>query len=284
MKRIGDVLRETRVKQGLTLEDIYKKTRVPQAYLLAMELNNFEALPKDEEEQALSRYAEILNLDFDYLMQIEREYQAERSSLMLGDETALTLAEATKQTERRFKERSSRTGSKNQNPSYYPLIILGTIASLILVFVLYMILQQVTSIDSSDSSSSFSSSQVVTSVTSSQQTSSSTESPTPTLSVEGGGDTLTVTAKNMSQPITIEVSLDGALEAWFSVTNADIDEAGIILGEGYPSHTVTLQEGVSNAVISLGSADGVSVKIGGQTVDLSSLSATDASYITLNIE
>lgn len=284
MKRIGDVLRETRVKQGLTLEDIYKKTRVPQAYLLAMELNNFEALPKDEEEQALSRYAEILNLDFDYLMQIEREYQAERSSLMLGDETALTLAEATKQTERHFKERSSRTGSKNQNPSYYPLIILGTIASLILVFVLYMILQQVTSIDSSDSSSSFSSSQVVTSGTSSQQTSSSTESPTPTLSVEGGGDTLTVTAKNMSQPITIEVSLDGASEAWFSVTNADIDEAGIILGEGYSSHTVTLQDGVSNAVISLGSADGISVKIGGQAVDLSSLSATDASYITLNIQ
>ncbi|MGF0111568.1 helix-turn-helix domain-containing protein [Streptococcus sp. SGI.013] len=284
MKRIGDVLRETRVKQGLTLEDIYKKTRVPQAYLLAMELNNFEALPKDEEEQALSRYAEILNLDFDYLMQIEREYQAERSSLMLGDETALTLAEATKQTERHFKERSSRTGSKNQNPSYYPLIILGTIASLILVFVLYMILQQVTSIDSSDSSSSFSSSQVVTSGTSSQQTSSSTESPTPTLSVEGGGDTLTVTAKNMSQPITIEVSLDGASEAWFSVTNADIDEAGIILGEGYSSHTVTLQDGVSNAVISLGSANGISVKIGGQAVDLSGLSATDASYITLNIE
>lgn len=45
MKTVGEILRAARKKQGLTLEEVSKKTKITVQYLQAIEENNFKQLP-----------------------------------------------------------------------------------------------------------------------------------------------------------------------------------------------------------------------------------------------
>ncbi len=68
MTDIGSQLRAAREAQGLTLEQVFKATRIKQSFLEAIEANQFQALPGPVQARGFVRsYANFLNLDGEHL-------------------------------------------------------------------------------------------------------------------------------------------------------------------------------------------------------------------------
>lgn len=280
MARIGDVLRKTRLEKGLSLEMTSRKTNVPQAYLLAMELNNFEVLPR-QEKSPLEQYAAFLGLNLDNLEDSERNYLDERVSLMLGKDVSKTLAAATKATEQSsdFKSRSNRTGSHRKTDSKFPLLIMSFISGFILLFVGLMISQQFSS-GEQEALKTFSKNEINQEK---QEATSQIEQNKPQIAVSKEGSELVVTVREPTKPLTIGLELVEATEAWFSVSGSDI-ESGIYLGEAVPKYEINLPAEIKNSVITLGYASGVKLTVAGQVIDLSPIAEESPAYISLVVE
>ena len=61
---IGEILRQAREDQGLSLEEVSLATRIKEKYLSAIETDNWEALPSSVQKKGFTRsYASFLNLD-----------------------------------------------------------------------------------------------------------------------------------------------------------------------------------------------------------------------------
>lgn len=65
LTRVGERLKKTRAQQGLSLEDIFKKTRIPLKYLEAIESGQFKDLPPTKAHRLayMRGYAKALNLN-----------------------------------------------------------------------------------------------------------------------------------------------------------------------------------------------------------------------------
>jgi cytoskeletal protein RodZ len=63
--RVGERLKKAREEQQLSLDDIYKKTRIPLKYLETIELGRFKELPQAKAHRLayIREYAEALNLN-----------------------------------------------------------------------------------------------------------------------------------------------------------------------------------------------------------------------------
>ena len=105
------------------------------------------------------------------------------------------------------------------------------------------------------------------------------------METEGGGSNLTVNLSNVTDSLTVEISLAGADSSWVSVSNSEAGDAGTLLSStGVSSYSATLPAGTKTSVITLGVTAGVNVSINGQAVDTSALTSTTLSYITINIQ
>src|SRR5512137_1697635 len=68
MTDIGSQLRAAREAQSLTLEQVFKATRIKQPFLEAIEANQFQALPGPVQARGFVRsYANYLGLDGEHL-------------------------------------------------------------------------------------------------------------------------------------------------------------------------------------------------------------------------
>ena len=85
---IGEILRKGRVAKNLTLEDVEEKTAIPSPHLLAIELEKFKLIPKDEVETYLQQYAELVDVDAAELL---KRYRAQIFASSI--ETAPVVAE-----------------------------------------------------------------------------------------------------------------------------------------------------------------------------------------------
>ena len=77
MKKVGDLLRETRLKRGLTVKDSSKFTRIHEQYLKALESGNY-ALFSDKVHIRgfIQNYAKFLGLNFEEILAVwRREYK-----------------------------------------------------------------------------------------------------------------------------------------------------------------------------------------------------------------
>ncbi|HSR89139.1 MAG TPA: helix-turn-helix domain-containing protein [Candidatus Udaeobacter sp.] len=65
LTRVGERLKKEREKQGLSLDDICQKSRIPLKYLEAIELGHFKELPQTKAHRLayIREYAEDLNLN-----------------------------------------------------------------------------------------------------------------------------------------------------------------------------------------------------------------------------
>ena len=65
LMRVGERLKKVRAEKQLSLDDIYKKTRIPLKYLEAIELGHFKELPPAKAHRLayIREYAEALNLN-----------------------------------------------------------------------------------------------------------------------------------------------------------------------------------------------------------------------------
>lgn len=309
---IGEILREARVAKHLTLEEVEEKTAIPSPHLLALELEQFKLIPKDKIETYLQQYSEAVDLDTADLLEKYHEQEVDSSDeeqeehvvestttntesiVKTPQDETISIAKSASDDSFIIGSRSSRYKGKEKTNSYLPIVMLCLVALGILAFVSFVTWNQLQS-DSNNASTSYSvvhsSSSTTTDSTSSESSSSTSESSSSEedtslkMSTEGSGNSLTVNLSNVTDSLTVEISLSGADSSWVSVTNSESNDSGTLLSStGTTSYTAVLPSGTTSSLITLGVTEGVTVTIDGQEVDTSALTSTTLSYITINIQ
>ena len=268
-KTIGEVLRLARVNQKLTLADAAKKTDIKTDYLKALENNQYEKFPNAFYVRSLLRkYAWALDLDEQILLEA---YDTDNT--VVYDE--IELAENEEFRSRKYKNRSFSL------PLFYFLVV----ALSIIIFVTYYVWQYAHTttpqFTSSDNSYSLVSGSSLEERSTPPETSTTDSSSTKEkLEVTGEGNYLTAKYRGESQTTQLTISASNT-QSWISVTNTDL-AAGITLTPTQSSQTVTVSPNTTYT-ITLGVVKGVTVTVGSQKIDLSTLTS-DSVIITLTIE
>ncbi|MFZ2028639.1 MAG: helix-turn-helix domain-containing protein, partial [Lactococcus raffinolactis] len=127
-KTVGQVLRDQRAKLDMTLNEAEDLTQIQKMYIVALEHDDYDALPGDFYVKAyLKQYAERLDLDYDQLVTAY-----EKNEPIEVDETP-DLSESyqfVKPSERL--EADEELGDKKWR-YYLPIVLLGTVAALIII-------------------------------------------------------------------------------------------------------------------------------------------------------
>lgn len=280
-KSIGEILRTAREYRGLTLVEVQRITRIHARYLQALEYNDFDSWGNpDAVREYLYIYADALELDADVLVAAYDtnslvEYYEE------GEEEVLAA-----QLKRNYKV------PQKKKSSYLPLFYLLLIASLIFIFITYVVhsrLQNQARLVPTDSSyssvsqvTSEASSASTTEVSSSTASSSSTDAlATENITVTGSGDALVATVRQTTYPVTVTLTAENTT-SWISLSNTEL-AGGVTLGPEYPTISTTIVEGVTSVNLVLGVVKGVSVTVGGQQVDTSAITS-ETGTVTINFE
>ena len=265
-KTIGEVLRLARTNQGLTLEELHKKTEIQLDMLEAMEADDFDQLPSPFYTRSfLRKYAWAVELD-------------ERIVLDAYDSGSMITYEEVDVDEDELTGR--RRSSKKNKTSFLPLFYFILFALSIVIFVTYYVWNYIQTQPERSSASSYSVVQATSSTSSatpsstpsstSSSSSSSSSNIEPAIIVSGEGNRVEVAYKTSKETAKLQLSVSDA-RSWVSVSESDL-EGGVTLSPDNKSAETSVS--TKNPVtITLGVVKGVALTVDNQTVDLSKLTA-----------
>ena len=261
-KTIGEVLRLARTNQGLTLEELHRKTEIQLDMLEAMEADDFDQLPSPFYTRSfLRKYAWAVELD-------------ERIVLDAYDSGSMITYEEVDVDEDEFTGR--RRSSKKNKTSFLPLFYFVLFALSIVIFVTYYVWNYIQTQPERSSASSYSVVQATSSTSSVAPTSTSSSSSSsssniePAITVSGEGNRVEVAYKTSKETAKLQLSVSDA-RSWVSVSESDL-EGGVTLSSDNKSAETSVS--TKNPVtITLGVVKGVALTVDNQTVDLSKLTA-----------
>ena len=261
-KTIGEVLRLARTNQGLTLEELHKKTEIQLDMLEAMENDDFDQLPSPfYTRYFLLKYALSVELD-------------ERIVLDAYDSGSMITYEEVDVDEEELAGR--RRSSKKNRTSFLPLFYFILFALSIVIFVTYYVWSYLQTQPERSSTSSYSVVQATSSTSSvtpsstSSSSSSNSSNTEPAITVSGEGNRVEVAYKTSKETAKLQLSVSDA-RSWVSVSESDL-EGGVTLSPDNKSAETTVS--TKNPVtITLGVVKGVALTVDNQTVDLSKLTA-----------
>ena len=261
-KTIGEVLRLARTNQGLTLEELHKKTEIQLDMLEAMEADDFDQLPSPFYTRSfLRKYAWAVELD-------------ERIILDAYDSGSMITYEEVDVDEEELTGR--RRSSKKNRTSFLPLFYFILFALSIVIFVTYYVWNYLQTQPERSSASSYSVVQATSSTSfatpssTSSSSSSSSSNIEPAITVSGEGNRVEVAYKTSKETAKLQLSVSDA-RSWVSVSESDL-EGGVTLSPDNKSAETTVS--TKNPVtITLGVVKGVALTVDNQTVDLSKLTA-----------
>ena len=261
-KTIGEVLRLARTNQGLTLEELHKKTEIQLDMLEAMEADDFDQLPSPFYTRSfLRKYAWAVELD-------------ERIVLDAYDSGSMITYEEVDVDEDELTGR--RRSSKKNKTSFLPLFYFILFALSIVIFVTYYVWNYIQTQPERSSASSYSVVQATSSTSSvtpsstSSSSSSNSSNTEPAITVSGEGNRVEVAYKTSKDTAKLQLSVSDA-RSWVSVSESDL-EGGVTLSPDNKSAETSVS--TKNPVtITLGVVKGVALTVDNQTVDLSKLTA-----------
>lgn len=261
-KTIGEVLRLARTNQGLTLEELHKKTEIQLEMLEAMEADDFDQLPSPFYTRSfLRKYACAVELD-------------ERIVLDAYDSGIMITYEEVDVDEDELTGR--RRSSKKNKTSFLPLFYFVLFALSIVIFVTYYVWNYVqtqperSSVPSYSVVQATSSTSSVTPSSTSSSSSSNSSNTEPAITVSGEGNRVEVAYKTSKDTAKLQLSVSDA-RSWVSVSESDL-EGGVTLSPDNKSAETSVS--TKNPVtITLGVVKGVALTVDNQTVDLSKLTA-----------
>ena len=261
-KTIGEVLRLARTNQGLTLEELHKKTEIQLDMLEAMEADDFDQLPSPFYTRSfLRKYAWAVELD-------------ERIVLDAYDSGSMITYEEVDVDEEELTGR--RRSSKKNRTSFLPLFYFILFALSIVIFVTYYVWNYLQTQPERSSASSYSVVQATSSTSfatpssTSSSSSSSSSNIEPAITVSGEGNRVEVAYKTSKETAKLQLSVSDA-RSWVSVSESEL-EGGVTLSPDNKSAETTVS--TKNPVtITLGVVKGVALTVDNQTVDLSKLTA-----------
>ena len=256
-KTIGEVLRLARINQGLTLDELHKKTEIQLDMLEAMETDDFDQLPSPFYTRSfLRKYAWAVELD-------------ERIVLDAYDSGSMITYEEVDVDEEELTGR--RRSSKKNKTSFLPLFYFILFALSIVIFVTYYVWNYLQTQPERSSASSYSVVQAISSTSSvTSSSSSSSSNMEPAITVSGEGNRVEVAYKTSKETAKLQLSVSDA-RSWVSVSESEL-EGGVTLSPDNKSAETTVS--TKNPVtITLGVVKGVALTVDNQTVDLSKLTA-----------
>lgn len=295
MNGIGQTLKEAREKKGLTLDDLQQTTKIQKRYLIAIEAENFDALPGDFYVRAfIQQYAKVVDLDGDELLaQLEEKTGVKTETPV--DHEATTRTEAVRI------EQAEKNDFLGKLMNYLPTIIIVIVVVAILgtIYVVAWGNHSKNTESQSSSSQTFSVSSDVKKKKSSASTSSAkktTSSKTPSAkkksaastkqtieNVSSEGSKFVYDVKNAADKNKLELSVSGSA-AWSAVSSNGSQVWQGTLNDG-GSHTVELPGSTTTITISLGNSNSTSLKLNGKKFDYKKENDTlTVRTITLNLK
>ena len=258
-KTIGEVLRLARVNQGLSLEELQRKTDIQLDMLEALESDDFDKLPSPFYVRSfLRKYVWAVELDESIVLDAY-----DSGSMITYEEVDVDEIEL-----------SGRRRSNRKKRSLLPLFYFVLFSLSILVFVTYYVWNYIQTQPTETTSANYN---VVTTTTnattsetttSNQTTSPSSSSEASTVTVSGQGDVISVEYKTSKDTAELQLSVTDAT-SWISVSDTDL-AGGTTLEPNNKTAKTTISKG-SPVTITLGVVKGVKIKIDNQEIDTAKL-------------
>ena len=258
-KTIGEVLRLARINQGLSLEELQRKTDIQLDMLEALESDDFDKLPSPFYVRSfLRKYAWAVELDESIVLDAY-----DSGNMITYEEVDVDEIEL-----------SGRRRSNRKKRSLLPLFYFVLFSLSILVFVTYYVWNYIQTQPTETTSANYN---VVTTTTnattsetttSNQTTSPSSSSEASTVTVSGQGDVISVEYKTSKDTAELQLSVTDAT-SWISVSDTDL-AGGTTLEPNNKTAKTTISKG-SPVTITLGVVKGVKIKIDNQEIDTAKL-------------
>ena len=258
-KTIGEVLRLARINQGLSLEELQRKTDIQLNLLEALESDDFDQLPSPFYTRSfLRKYAWAVELDENLVLDAY-----DSGSMITYEEVDVDEIEL-----------SGRRRSNRKKRSLLPLFYFVLFSLSILVFVTYYVWNYIQTQPTETTSANYN---VVTTTTnattsetttSNQTTSPSSSSEASTVTVSGQGDVISVEYKTSKDTAELQLSVTDAT-SWISVSDTDL-AGGTTLEPNNKTAKTTISKG-SPVTITLGVVKGVKIKIDNQEINTAKL-------------
>ncbi|HFM9521707.1 TPA: cytoskeleton protein RodZ [Streptococcus pneumoniae] len=258
-KTIGEVLRLARINQGLSLDELQKKTEIQLDMLEAMEADDFDQLPSPFYTRSfLKKYAWAVELDDQIVLDAY-----DSGSMITYEEVDVDEDELT------GRRRSSK--KKKKKTSFLPLFYFILFALSILIFVIYYVWNYIQTQPEEPSLSNYSVVQSTSSTSSVPHSSSSSSSSIESaISVSGEGNHVEIAYKTSKETVKLQLAVSD-VTSWVSVSESEL-EGGVTLSPKKKSAEATVAT-KSPVTITLGVVKGVDLTVDNQTVDLSKLTA-----------
>lgn len=285
MKRysLGEQLRAARIKKELSLYDAEKVSGVEAQYLLAMEMDQLKALPKDIQQEALEKYATSVDLDGKHLYEEqkknerkvkEEKKQVERKEDILDTKVPMSRFSKLKREEKR-------------KSNYIPLLILSAISLLIICSVGYIIIRHLSNqpqVIKPNTISTANHLSIASGAKSSRSISEVTVSGA-NVTTTTQGNQLMVDLSNVKSSVVLEVELsENSNDTWFSVDNSDTSESYYLSKTNKSKYSLDLSDKIKTTQIIIAQPSKVTLKVNGESLDLSQLDQNTPSYLTLRIQ
>ena len=269
-KTIGEVLRLARISQGLSLEELQRKTDIQLDLLEALETDNFDKLPNLFYTRSfLRKYAWAVELDENIILDAY-----DSGSMITYEEVDVDEIEL-----------SGRRRSNRKKQSFLPLFYFLLFSLSIIAFVSYYVWNYIQTQPINTSEASYSvvttaTSDSTTEVTSNNQSTTETSvAETSAVTISGEGDTISVVYKTSKETAELQLSVKDT-QSWVSVSDTDL-AGGVTLAPGNQTVTTTISK-KTPVTITLGVVKGVKIKIDNQEIDTSKLTG-QTGWISLTI-
>jgi len=269
-KTIGEVLRLARISQGLSLEELQRKTDIQLDLLEALETDNFDKLPNLFYTRSfLRKYAWAVELDENIILDAY-----DTGSMITYEEVDVDEIEL-----------SGRRRSNRKKQSFLPLFYFLLFSLSIIAFVAYYVWNYIQTQPINTSEASYSvvtttTSDSTTEVTSNNQSTTETSvAETSAVTISGEGDTISVVYKTSKETAELQLSVKDT-QSWVSVSDTDL-AGGVTLAPGNQTATTTISK-KTPVTITLGVVKGVKIKIDNQEIDTSKLTG-QTGWISLTI-
>ena len=280
---LGEQLRAARIKKELSLYDVEKISGVEAQFLLAMEMDQLKALPKDIQQEALEKYATSVDLDGKHLYEEqkknerkvkEEKKQVERKEDILDTKVPMSRFSKLKREEKR-------------KSNYIPLLILSAVSLLIICSVGYIIIRHLSNqpqVIKPNTISTANHLSIASGAKSSRSISEVTVSGA-NVTTTTQGNQLMVDLSNVKSSVVLEVELsENSNDTWFSVDNSDTSESYYLSKTNKSKYSLDLSDKIKTTQIIIAQPSKVTLKVNGESLDLSQLDQNTPSYLTLRIQ
>lgn len=273
---IGKKLRDARLQQNMSLDELQQITKTQKRYLIAIEENDFDSMPGTFYVRAFIRqYASAVGLDGNELVEIydgidEPEDIETAIQYTTLDESRTQLYDENNQTKRFLRS--------------LPAVIFSLIGLAIAIVVFYITWQdrqanpmiqppvsEITRESNSTSTLSSESSQVSDSSTSTSSSSSEPKAPTEVKFESESGVTVNMSAINVTNPAKLEFNaVTGPCWVGVYIATATNNDNGYFYQETIQpgqAKSVEIPAGTTQIVVSLGASEYMEFKLDGQKAE-----------------